>query len=236
MTQIVIISTDPALQTELKTLLAEMQYGLVSIPTWEGNQSATHHDTAMFLWDVEGLSMEVVRQGCEMIRREQHLQDVPILFLNRGANAKVNAQLLDAGGDDILKKPIVTREFQARIRAMLRWRTRFDQMSTPSLSLNANLNEVQLGHKRVQLTPIEFSLVEFLCQHGNDYFSAEDLLTKLWNYPPHSGDTALVRNHIRNLRCKLEVDPDHPRIIVSQYGRGYAVRALVDQAAHSSIG
>ena len=80
-------------------------------------------------------------------------------------------------------------------------------------------------------------MLDYLCKHPADLHTANDLLEKLWNYPPGGGDTALVRNHIRNLRRKIETNPDYPEIVVSLHGRGYTINAqVVDMNAKQAAG
>jgi len=77
------------------------------------------------------------------------------------------------------------------------------------------------------VTRIEFDLLRYLSVYPNKWHATQDLLTNVWKYPLGVGDTALVRNHVRNLRRKLEINPDHPAIIQSRHGRGYTIRARV---------
>jgi DNA-binding response OmpR family regulator len=80
-----------------------------------------------------------------------------------------------------------------------------------------------LNGATLALTPTEYALLDVLCSIPGSYLTAEDLLEQVWNYAPGKGDPALVRNHIRNLRRKMERDPDRPRIVASAHGRGYTI-------------
>ncbi|MCC7207877.1 MAG: response regulator transcription factor [Anaerolineae bacterium] len=157
------------------------------------------------------------------IRSASALERVPMLCLGRGETASMVAQILDAGGDDYLRKPFVPREIAARVRALLRRSTR--NATAPGLILDADHYAVQINGQHVALTPTEFVLLETLCQSAGDHLSAEELLERVWHYPPGRGDPALVRNHVRNLRRKLERDPNRPRIVTSSHGRGYTISA-----------
>lgn len=173
------------------------------------------------LGDINGFDV------CNHLRTMPFVDHTPILFLSSHQSAQFVAKALDCGGDDYLRKPFATRELKARVRALLRRSPRRYADVTTTLYMQPSSNIVMIDNRSVNLTPTEFTLLDYLCRHLNTYHTAMTLLENLWHYPPNSGDTALVRNHIRNLRRKIEVDPDHPTIIMSLHGRGYMVNARV---------
>jgi DNA-binding response OmpR family regulator len=162
---------------------------------------------------------------CSHLRTMPFVNRAPILFLSFNQSAQYVAQVLDAGGDDFLRKPFVARELNARVRALLRRSPGRKTLATACMHLDEENCCAVVDNRQVDLTPTEYSLLEYLCIHPDDHHTASDLLERLWHYPPGGGDQALVRNHIRNLRRKIESDPDHPTIIVSLHGRGYAINA-----------
>lgn len=164
---------------------------------------------------------------CTQLRKLPHLTDVPILFLTAYHSAHEIALALDAGGDDFMRKPFSVKELNARVRALIRRANRTKDQDSNRLTIDYNLRTVAVDRRAVSLTPVEFDLLDYLCKHTDKYHTANDLLESVWDYPAGSGDTALVRNHIHNLRNKLEYDPDRPRIIVSLHGRGYRVNANI---------
>ncbi len=155
----------------------------------------------------------------KQVRAVPGLATVPILCVVNASSAQDVAQVLDSGGDDCLRKPFVVRELAARVRALLRRKAR----PAAPLVLDPLNKAVQVHGRSVDLTPTEFDLLDALCQAQGEHLSASDLLEQVWNYPPGVGDPALVRNHVRNLRRKLERDPNRPRIVTSAHGRGYTV-------------
>lgn len=170
-----------------------------------------------------------IREAEHIYRKLRAAHPSLVIFItHRHASAADVANLLDAGGDDVLRLSFDPSELTARVRVLLRWDQRNRSRKHVSLRLDHSKKMAIVNQKRVRLTPVEFDLLMLLCSNPTRYFSAPDLLRELWNYTPRSGDTALVRNHIRNLRSKLESDPDRPRVIVSQYGRGYTVDANVE--------
>jgi DNA-binding response OmpR family regulator len=166
---------------------------------------------------------------CRKLRSHTNTASISIMVLNDNDSPYTIADVLNAGGDDSMRKPFAQRELAARIRAQLR---RQGQNSSsgdmPKLRLNSATSAVFVNGREVMLTQVEFDLLNYLCASPNQMHTTGDLLTFVWQYPRGTGDAALVRNHVRNLRRKLEDDPERPTIIQSRHGRGYVVRAKVE--------
>jgi DNA-binding response OmpR family regulator len=173
--------------------------------------------------DGDGLSL------CRMLRRDPVTRDRPIIFIADPRSTCDAAQALAAGGDDYIEKPFAVRELMARIRANLRRVAQPEPESAlPRLQFLNFGRTVLVDGREIELTHVEYDLLRHLCSAPTRLHSTHDLLVKVWQYPPDAGDAALVRNHIRNLRRKLELSPERPEIIQSRHGRGYTVRALVE--------
>ena len=176
---------------------------------------------ALMLSDMSGVDL------CSRLRTLPFVDRTPILFVSENANAMSAAEALECGADDYLRVPFAMRELNARVRALLRRVPRRNQAGPTTVYIDSDHQTVWINNRDIELTPTEFSLLDYLCQRASDLHTASDLLEKLWNYPPGDGDTALVRNHIRNLRRKVEINSDYPEIIVSLHGRGYTVNARI---------
>jgi len=179
--------------------------------------------------DMNGLDL------CAYLRTLPYVSHTPILFVSERVSANAVAQALDCGGDDYLRRPFASRELRARVRALLRRAAQRPQATRPMLRLDPETRTVTVNERRAVLTATEYELLDYLFRHPDRYHTAQSLLEALWGYAPGSGDTALVRNHIRNLRRKIEADPDHPNIIVSLHGRGYTLNALLDTDTQTPI-
>lgn len=172
---------------------------------------------------------------CKRLRAIESLKDTPILFLTGQFESQYAVAALEAGADDYIRKPFAIKELTARVRANLR-RVPLKHKKYPLLTLYPQTQQVFLDSREIFLTKIEFNLLHYLVADTKTWHATEDLLNSVWGYSNGAGDTALVRNHIRNLRRKLEVDPDHPTIIQSRHGRGYIVRANVLMDTLSATG
>lgn len=164
---------------------------------------------------------------CRKLRSNPRTFNAPIIFLTEQGTNHAVAEALEAGGDDYIRKPFALRELGARIRAHLRRVSGGVVDGIPMLRILPDTLTVFVNEREVTLTQVEFELLNFLCHSPHQLHSTQDLLTYVWHYPSGTGDAALVRNHVRNLRRKLEEDPERPAIIQSRHGRGYAVRARI---------
>lgn len=176
----------------------------------------------LMLPDEDGLTL------CRKLRRNPRTAPLPVMFITGDEAPYTVAEALAAGGDDYIRKPFVVRELMARLRAHLRRARNSVASSTlPVLQINTALRMVMVDKRPVELTQVEYDLLKYMCDAPTRLHSAHDLLMNVWNYPPDAGDAALVRNHIRNLRRKLEDSPERPEIIQSRHGRGYTIKAQV---------
>ncbi len=173
------------------------------------------------LLDIDGIHL------CRQLRETKTTMNTPILFLSGMRDTEIAVQALNSGGDDYLRKPIVPRELAARVRAHIRRASQFANIDEPVIRIFPSSYRVYMNDREISLTRVEFDLLKHLCQTPGDAHSTENLLEHVWLYPNGIGDAALVRNHIHNLRGKIEHDPDRPLVIQSRHGRGYVVKARV---------
>ena len=169
--------------------------------------------------DIDGLEI------CRRIRRSG--DSTPILMLT--ARDAVNDRVagLDVGADDYLVKPFDLAELLARLRALLRRHNQVEGdgavLRFDDLSLNPQTREVKRGARAVQLTKIEFDLLEFFLHHPRQVLTRDQILDLVWGYNFDSGTNSLAV-YIGYLRRKLE-EAGEPRLIQTVRGVGYALRA-----------
>jgi two-component system response regulator RpaA len=167
---------------------------------------------------------------CRRLRADERTAPIPIIFLTARSMIEDKIEGFAAGADDYITKPFDIQELELRIKAILRrcqpppLEPSTDILAVGSLSLNCRSFEASVNEQTVLLTPIEFELLHHLMSHPGEVFSSERLLQEVWNYPPGTGDPALVRMHIKNLRDKLEPDARKPILICTVSRHGYTVR------------
>ena len=225
--KVLVVDSNIESRTKVSTVLSYDGYAVLEAETGQrAIRLASEQRPEIIILDSQ-LSDMSGYDVCSRLRRTPAVEHTPILFVSTNHGAKYVARALDSGGDDYVRRPFVPRELSARVRALLR-RSGDKQLNTMiSLGLEPDRHRVTIDERTVELTPTEFQLLEHLCSHPSVRHTASSLLQDLWQYPAGTGDTALVRNHIRNLRRKIEADPDRPAIILSYHGRGYMVNALV---------
>ena len=178
----------------------------------------------VILPDMEGYAL------CQALRNTPETARLPILMMTGHQTSTSLVEALTNGADDFIRKPFQPRELAARVRAHLRRANHGIDPELPVIRILPNQFRVFVGDREVLLTRVEFDLLRYLCQRPHELHSTEELLSNVWQYPDGVGDSALVRNHIHNLRHKIEVDPERPVILQSRHGRGYVIKAqaLVD--------
>ena len=168
--------------------------------------------------DIDGLEI------CRRIRRSG--DSTPILMLT--ARDAVNDRVagLDVGADDYLVKPFDLAELLARLRALLRRHNLVEGdgavLRFEDLSLNPQTREVHRGPRSVELTKIEFDLLELFLHHPRQVLTRDQILDLVWGYNFDSGTNSLAV-YIGYLRRKLE-DAVEVRLIQTVRGVGYALR------------
>jgi len=166
---------------------------------------------------------------CRRLRADPFLARIPILFLTAKNRPTDIAEALDAGGDDFLSKPFEVIELPARLRALLRRApggaldVHADYVVVGEIALHVTRPELLIGQRRIQLSAVEHRLMHYLMLHAGQPVSTAELLENVWEYPPGTGNPKLVHVHMRNLRAKIEADPDAPQVVRNIHGRGYVV-------------
>jgi len=172
---------------------------------------------------------------CRRLRQETRTAHIPIIFLTALDRLVNKIEGFEAGADDYITKPFDIQELELRVRAMLR-RILPPAQAEPNvlivgdLGLNCRTYEAKAGSKVSLLTPIEFELLYYMMSHAGEVFSSERLLQEVWKYPAGTGDPALVRMHVKNIRNKIETESRRPRFLRTVSRHGYTI--VTDRAIH----
>ena len=168
--------------------------------------------------DIDGLEI------CRRIRRSGDTTPILMLTARDAVNDRVAG--LDVGADDYLVKPFDLAELLARLRALLRRHSVSEGdaavLRFEDLSLNLQTREVMRGARGVELTKIEFDLLELFLRHPRQVLTRDQILDLVWGYNFDSGTNSLAV-YIGYLRRKLE-ESGEIRLIQTIRGVGYALR------------
>ncbi len=158
------------------------------------------------------------------LRSNATTKDIPIIMLTARGADQDKIRGLDVGADDYMTKPFSPGELVARINALLR-RSSLDQseIRMGDLRLNPDTHEVFAGDDRVELSPMEFRLLQFLMTRPERVFSRAQLLDRVWGSENYIEDRT-VDVHIRRLRAALEFC-GHDGMIQTVRGVGYRMSA-----------
>ena len=186
--------------------------------------SARHEQPDLILLDLMMPEMD----GYEFLRRWRQERSTPIIILT-ARDEETDAVLgLELGADDYIIKPFRMRELASRIRAVLRRASGETGAASKvlrcgELLLDEDAHCVRLGDEELRLTPTEYNLLyQFMSSPGR-VFTRQQLVDQL----SENGFTGLERTlnvHIRNLRVKIEPDPQQPAYIETVFGVGYRFR------------
>ncbi|MDZ4230588.1 MAG: response regulator transcription factor [Dehalococcoidales bacterium] len=158
---------------------------------------------------------------CRELRRES---DVPVIMLTARDDITDKVIGLELGADDYITKPFDPKEVISRVRAVLR-RSEGKVVSGTALqvgdiTVDVDRRLVRRADQPVELTPIEFDLLKMMAGSPGRVYSRMQLLDGVKG-DAYEGYERTVDSHIKNLRKKLEPDPEHPRYIKTVYGVGY---------------
>lgn len=228
---ILIIEDDIELCKSLSDMLKSEGFVLIIANSGESGLQKVSPEVDLVVLDVmlPGISGIDV---CTQIRKSSF---VPILFLTAKTEDADKLLGLYAGGDDYLVKPFSFPELMARIHALLRRTRQYNSIEAEGddrhqidqwilrggLRINSFSNEVYRDNKRLQLTEIEYQILVLLAKHPGVVFSLRTIFETIWDtrYMANSGNVVTV--HIRNLRKKVEKDPQKPAHILTAWGKGY---------------
>jgi two-component system, OmpR family, KDP operon response regulator KdpE len=166
-------------------------------------------------------------QGHELLRTVRARNDrVPIVVLSSRDDEAGKVQALDCGADDYVTKPFGMDELLARMRAALRHQLQIHGerpiFRVGDLSVDLVRRIVKVGDKEIKLSPKEYELLRLLVQHAGKVLTHKFLLSQLWS---DLTDAQYLRVYVRQLRQKVEADPERPHYILTETGIGYRLRA-----------
>jgi len=221
MANILVVDSDQSIRAQIEQALNQDGHKLTNVST--AKLAIREISTRLPDLIILDAAQDHILDLCTRVRSTPTTAQLPILCLSADLSP---AEALNIGTDDFIHKPFMGMELAARVRVLSRWAQRQGQRrptAAPTLKFEKNHATVQVDDKAVNLTHTEYKLLALLAKHPGEYLSIAILLRQVWNYPNDPTGSALVRNHICNLRGKVERDPKRPSMILSQHGRGYSL-------------
>lgn len=182
----------------------------------------------LFILDVV-MPMKSGFRACVEIREKT---TAPILFLTAKAQDSDKTMGFSSGGDDYLAKPFSYAELISRVKSLLRRYFVYQgkvslshstKLASGDLTVDTDTKQVHLQGKEIFLTDIEYEMLTLMLRNRKKVFSAADLYEQIWQEPYYYSANNTVMVHIRNLRKKIETDPQNPQHIKTVWGKGYYI-------------
>jgi two-component system KDP operon response regulator KdpE len=171
--------------------------------------------------------------GTEILERLRSWSNVPVIVLSVVSDENEKVRLLQAGADDYVVKPFGMAELLARSEAALR---RYFKSVTENpivvagpLSVDLVGRTVSLNSSQIRLTRKEYRLLHILATHVGLVVTHDQLLTEIWSGNQRD-NIQYLRILVRKLRQKIETDPNHPRLLVTESGVGYRLQARLENS------
>jgi DNA-binding response OmpR family regulator len=220
--KLLVVDDDPTLLRFLCEYFTNHDYQALSAPN--GNEAlrlAYREHPDLVILDVMMPGMD----GWEVCARLREMSDIPIILATAKSSEADKLRGFRLGVDDYLTKPFSLAELDARIQAVLT-RVHASQPSSRTvlqlgdLLLDLDKRQARRGDEIIPLTPTEFRLLEYIARRQGHAIPEAELAQEIWgNF--HGENTNAVRRYIFLLRQKVEVDPTHPRLILTVRGFGY---------------
>jgi two-component system KDP operon response regulator KdpE len=221
--KILVVDDEPPIRKLLRMGLTAQGYEVLDAPNGKTALELLARKPDLVILDL-GLPDFDGLELLQHIRRAQ--EGLPVVVLSSRDDEAGKVAALDLGADDYVTKPFGMEELLARMRAALRHQLQVQGerpvFQVGELSVDLVRRIVRLGDKDVKLSPKEYDLLRLLVQHAGKVLTHKFLLQQLWDEPT---DTQYLRVYVRQLRRKIEADPERPRYLLTETGVGYRLRA-----------
>jgi two-component system, OmpR family, KDP operon response regulator KdpE len=224
---VLVIEDEPQMRRFLGGALRVHDYQVVEARTArEGLAQAAGRNPEIVLLDLGLPDLD----GLEVTRQIRRTARTPIIVISARGQEHDKVSALDLGADDYLIKPFGISELLARIRVALRHSSLPERDSIGEIFESGQLR-VDLLHRQVfligeeaHLTPTEYKLLATLIRHAGRVMTHRQLLQEVWG-ANYADQTHYLRVYMAQLRHKLEPDPTRPRLLLTEPGVGYRLKA-----------
>ena len=225
---ILVIDDELQIQRALRTILTEKGFKVTTASRGEeGLTLAATQEPELVILDLGLPDMD----GVEVCTRLRQWTQCPIIVLSVRDSERDKVAALDQGADDYLTKPFGIEELLARVRVALRHAaSRKGEQSkvvkAGLLTIDLAWHIVKRGEEKVKLSGTEYKLLAHLAANHGRVLTHQSILTHVWG-PADADHTEYLRVYMRQLRKKLEEDPERPQYILTEPGIGY--RFIADE-------
>ncbi|AWB24751.1 DNA-binding response regulator [Methylobacterium currus] len=222
--RILVIDDEPPIRRLLRVGLGSQGYAVTEAPNGR---------TALDLLGREDFALAILDLGLPDIAGHDLLAqirglkpDLPVIVLSSRDDEAGKVEALDLGADDYVTKPFGMNELLARMRTALRHQLAVGGerpvFRAGDLSVDLVRRIVRVGEREVKLSPKEYDVLRLLVHHAGKVLTHAHLLREVWG---SAADPHYLRVYVRQLRQKLEPEPERPRYILTETGVGYRMRA-----------
>ncbi len=225
---ILVIDDEPQILRAIRTILTEKQFRVSTANRGEdGLTLAATMEPDLIILDLGLPDMD----GVEVCSRLREWTQTPIIILSVRDSERDKVAALDMGADDYLTKPFGIEELLARVRVALRHAgSRKEEQNkiikAGPVTIDLVWHIVKRGDDEVKLTGIEYKLLAFLASNHHRVLTHQSILSHVWG-PEDADHTEYLRVYMRQLRKKLEDNPERPQYILTEPGIGY--RFIADE-------
>jgi len=221
--KVLVIDDEPPIRKLLRMGLGSQGYDVIEAGNGKSGLDMLAQSPDLIILDL-GLPDIRGHDLLRMIRERQ--EQIPIVVLSSRDDEAGKVEALDCGADDYVTKPFGMDELLARIRAALRHQLQTHGerpvFRVGDLSVDLVRRIVRRGEVDIKLSPKEYDLLRILVQHAGKVLTHRFLLTELWDA---FTDAQYLRVYVRQLRQKIETDPEQPQLLLTETGVGYRLRA-----------
>jgi len=220
--KVLVVDDEPPIRKLLRMGLSTQGYDILEAPNGRTSLELLAQNPDLVILDLGLPDM----QGLELLRMMRARNEaVPIVVLSSRGDEVGKVQALDLGADDYITKPFGMDELLARMRAALRHQLQVHGerpiFRTGDLSVDLVRRIVKVADREVKLSPKEYDLLRVLVQHAGKVLTHKFLLGELWD---NLTDAQYLRVYVRQLRQKIEADPERPHFVLTETGIGYRLR------------
>ncbi len=227
--RILVVDDEPQIRRALRVVLRANGYVVTEVASGEAALDAV----ASGPFDLMILDLMLPDlEGAEVCRRLRDWSRLPVIVLSAHDEEGIKVRTLDEGADDYISKPFSAPELLARMRSLIRRSTHETTSGEPivraadgEVEIDLNRRVVTRAGEEVHLTPTEYHLLKFMAGLAGRVITHGHLLRAVLGGDGYADANAALRVHIAGLRKKIEPDPGRPRIIVTEPGIGYRMRA-----------